>query len=748
MLVRSLANSVGAERFYGNSRFNARERIQRFVRVLQKNEVLANRYEIQGHLGAGGMGIVYRAFDQKLKRDVAIKTLSYDTNESRRSSARNEWQRRFEHEAQSLAKLDHPNIIAVYDYGEHEGLAYLVMQCFAGQVLDTWWDAQKVTVKQGLGIARRILLGLDHAHVREVLHRDLKASNILVQGPADSPELKVIDWGLALSGDHSRLTDAGALVGTQGCIDPEIIADPTKDHDERSDLFAVGALLYWLWCEKDPVEVKDEWTATRRYDAFAKNEIVAPHLHNRVIAGDLESFIVRLLATKRTDRPRTAAEALDIVELLERGAEVDFAGVRKRHEKRTQVEGPQALKSERPASEGLANEIARLADDIGLANDASANAPPLPAAALVDRQPEVQAPAPRELIEFPSGLKGEAKPDAAPHNASARPDARLDMFNRSPPHRRRLGVGAVVATVLIAVVGAGVLRWNNSKQQPIVEALPTVVQANELETGHPSDKPALDRMTEPDRTQRLDAYDEAIVARYGTGQPIGTSPTTLSRVVNPKVMPSPAPSGAKSIESPQTDTSSAFRPANVQAGAANKASKVEIPNNLEAEAKLVDSLDTSSDETVRVALGTAVRNGDDAIIPAGALVIGRASLRNARAHIRFDHVVLADGTTLDITAIAVGSDKREGVVGRFEYGDNPGTEKNGVAGELIGEAALDVAGAVIPGADAASRTAKRAVGREVENSRHRSAEDTRRQDKITLRRGTSVRVVFNPTAYR
>ena len=140
-------------------------------------------------------------------------------------------------------------------------------------------------------------------------------------------------------------------------------------------------------------------------------------------------------------------------------------------------------------------------------------------------------------------------------------------------------------------------------------------------------------------------------------------------------------------------------------------------------------------------------NGERIILPKGTLLIGRSSLRNARATVRFERAVLRDGSSINVQAIAVGTDRLEGIVGRFEYGDKPNAANGAVAAEIVGSAAADVASALLPAGDALSQGTKRAVNRELDNGRHRSAEEPRRPDRITVARGTTVRVVFNPTMF-
>ncbi|HMB81523.1 MAG TPA: protein kinase, partial [Vicinamibacterales bacterium] len=203
-------------------------------------------YEIVAPLGAGGMGEVYRARDGRLGRDVAVKVLATNL------AAEGERLQRFEQEARAAAALNHPNILALYDIGTHEGTPYLVTELLEGETLRETLSAGLVPVRKAIEYAVHIAHGLAAAHERGIVHRDLKPENVFV---TDDGRVKILDFGLAkltqpepsLAGVTALPTTppntmAGVVLGTVGYMSPEQVRGLTADH--RSDLFAFGVVLY------------------------------------------------------------------------------------------------------------------------------------------------------------------------------------------------------------------------------------------------------------------------------------------------------------------------------------------------------------------------------------------------------------------------------------------------------------------------------------------------------------------------
>ena len=200
-------------------------------------------YEIVGLLGAGGMGEVYRARDTRLHRDVALKVLPPAMTGNAATFAR------FEREAQAVAALSHPNILAVHDLGQTGTVSYVVFELLEGATLRQRLAEGPLPVRKAIDYARQIADGLAAAHARNVTHRDIKPDNLFLT--ADG-RVKILDFGLAqisppasggdLAVTQAPITDAGTVLGTVGYMAPEQVRGQVVDH--RADLFALGCVLY------------------------------------------------------------------------------------------------------------------------------------------------------------------------------------------------------------------------------------------------------------------------------------------------------------------------------------------------------------------------------------------------------------------------------------------------------------------------------------------------------------------------
>jgi serine/threonine-protein kinase len=202
-------------------------------------------YEILAPLGAGGMGEVYRARDERLKRDVAVKVVVSER------AADPQFIRRLEQEAQTAGALNHPNILAVYDIGTHDGALYVVSELLEGDTLRALLEAGPLPQAQAIDVATQIARGLAAAHEKGVVHRDLKPENLFLTRDG---RVKILDFGLAKSAAGvnpvevtaipTAMTAAGAVLGTVGYMSPEQVRGTPADY--RSDIFAFGAVLHEL----------------------------------------------------------------------------------------------------------------------------------------------------------------------------------------------------------------------------------------------------------------------------------------------------------------------------------------------------------------------------------------------------------------------------------------------------------------------------------------------------------------------
>ncbi|MGH7970403.1 MAG: serine/threonine-protein kinase, partial [Limisphaerales bacterium] len=211
---------------------------------LEHSRPILGDFELVRELGRGGMGVVYEARQLSLNRKVAVKVLPTGfAGDADRL-------RRFEQEAKTLAALNHPNILTVFDAGLHEGAPYLVSELLEGKTLRESMDGSALPLRKGIDYALQIAQGLAAAHGKGVIHRDLKPENIFV---TKDSRVKILDFGLAklqenfksIDGESPTLADStqpGLLLGTPAYMSPEQVRGEPADH--RSDIFAFGCVLY------------------------------------------------------------------------------------------------------------------------------------------------------------------------------------------------------------------------------------------------------------------------------------------------------------------------------------------------------------------------------------------------------------------------------------------------------------------------------------------------------------------------
>ena len=199
-------------------------------------------YEITGELGAGGMGIVYRADDTKLRRTVALKFLPREWSQDDIAKER------FVREAQAASAVDHPNICTVYAIeSTDDGQLYIVMAYYPGQTLKQRLAEGPIPVAETLDIAYQIATGLAKAHALGLVHRDIKPANVLIT--ADGL-VKILDFGLAKFANEQSLTQTGTILGTIAYMSPE--QSIGGEADSRSDVWSLGAVLYEMLTGRVP----------------------------------------------------------------------------------------------------------------------------------------------------------------------------------------------------------------------------------------------------------------------------------------------------------------------------------------------------------------------------------------------------------------------------------------------------------------------------------------------------------------
>jgi WD40 repeat protein/predicted Ser/Thr protein kinase len=256
------------------------------------------RFTILNELGKGGMGVVYRAWDEKLARTVAIKMLLAD-------DASADLIKRFEREAATVAKLHHPNIVAVHEVGENEGKRYLVMDFIDGAMLEKRVKGKnKLPLTKAIEVMRDVCRAVHYAHEQGVIHRDLKPANVMLD---KKDHAFVMDFGLArVRGQKTRLTRSGAGLGTPAYMPPEQAEAGESDVDERADVYSLGATLYHVLTGRPPFEGPTEVNVIH---ALLTRDPDPPSKINPRAAGDLETITLRCLE-KDKEKRYASAEAL------------------------------------------------------------------------------------------------------------------------------------------------------------------------------------------------------------------------------------------------------------------------------------------------------------------------------------------------------------------------------------------------------------------------------------------------------
>ncbi|MDP1567050.1 MAG: protein kinase [Polaromonas sp.] len=257
------------------------------------------RYDIIRVLGKGAMGLVYEARDPNLNRRVAIKTIKVE-NLSEEAAA--EYEARFKTEAHSAARLQHPNIVSVYDSDRHGDMAFLVMEFIQGEDLKHHLDAGKrYSLEQSLAMMRELLSALEYAHRQSIVPRDVKPANLLIE--ADG-RVKLTDFGVARIQDSGEATRTqGSMVGTLKYMSPEQVQG--QPIDARADLFAVGIVLYQLLTGKRPFDGDTDFAIIQQ---IVNHTPAAPSSVNPMLPPAIDAVLARALAKKRDQRFASAQE--------------------------------------------------------------------------------------------------------------------------------------------------------------------------------------------------------------------------------------------------------------------------------------------------------------------------------------------------------------------------------------------------------------------------------------------------------
>jgi serine/threonine-protein kinase len=257
------------------------------------------RYELTRVLGKGAMGVVYEGRDPNLDRRVAIKTVKVE-NLSEEAAA--EYEHRFRTEARSAARLQHPNIVSVYDSDRDGDTAFLVMEYIQGDDLKHHLDrGVRYSLEQSLKMVRDLLSALDYAHKQGIVHRDIKPANLLIE---PGGRVKLTDFGVARIQDSSESTRTqGSMVGTLKYMSPEQVQG--QKIDTRADLFSVGVVLYQLLTDKRPFDGDNDFSIIHQIIGHSPPP---PSSFNARLPAAIDAVVARALAKNRDERFATARD--------------------------------------------------------------------------------------------------------------------------------------------------------------------------------------------------------------------------------------------------------------------------------------------------------------------------------------------------------------------------------------------------------------------------------------------------------
>lgn len=274
------------------------------------------RYQLLRVLGRGAMGLVYEGVDPKLNRRVAIKVIHMGRIDD--PVLRAEYSARFIQEAQAVARLNHPNIVTVYDFGEENGEAYLVMELIAGEELGSYFDDSQIfsldfTLDDSVRMTCELLDAVDYAHQHGIIHRDIKPANIMLSGQL---RVKLTDFGVARMQDvNTQNTEAGTMVGTPSYMSPEQITG--QPVGPRSDIFAVGIILYQFLTGEKPFQGQGLFAVQQK---IVYEQPTLPSALSPLISSVFDRVVLRALAKRPEDRyPNARSFKEDLQRALDGG---------------------------------------------------------------------------------------------------------------------------------------------------------------------------------------------------------------------------------------------------------------------------------------------------------------------------------------------------------------------------------------------------------------------------------------------
>ena len=282
--------------------------------MLELGTMLSGRYEVLKRVGSGGMADVYMAKDHKLNRNVAVKVLKSEYVEDEK------FLKKFETEAQAVARLSHPNIVNIYDVGIEDGINYIVMELAEGITLKEYIRKKGyLSPKETVEISTQIASAISHAHKNHIIHRDIKPQNILV---SDTGIIKVTDFGIAKATSSNTVTSTATAMGSVHYISPEQAKG--RFCDEKSDIYSLGITMYEMVTGHVPFEHENGVTIALMH---LQNEITPPSQIRDGIPDSLEKIILKCTMKKPEERYQTADDLIADLRLVFEDTSGGYVGV-------------------------------------------------------------------------------------------------------------------------------------------------------------------------------------------------------------------------------------------------------------------------------------------------------------------------------------------------------------------------------------------------------------------------------------
>ena len=262
---------------------------------------LIGSYEVLSELGRGGMGVVYKAFEPKLKRVVALKMLNEGI------AHQPGLVERFYREAHAMATLSDPNVVQIYAVGEHQGQPFFVMEYIDGESLGGRLKRERMSVREARKVLMQSASGLQSAHEQGLIHRDIKPGTLML---TQKGSVKVTDFGIALAeGTGERLTGTGGIIGTPGYLSPEAcLGEPL---DARTDIFALGVVFYEMLTGRLPFDDKSPYALMA---AVVQAQIPDVTLLNSEVDPNTLAILTKMLARRPAERYQSCAEVVNALE--------------------------------------------------------------------------------------------------------------------------------------------------------------------------------------------------------------------------------------------------------------------------------------------------------------------------------------------------------------------------------------------------------------------------------------------------